>query len=227
MESPIAITRLRRGSIRCCAALAVAAFVGVTAAANPAPNQAPANNDNIPLIVIDNLPLVDAIRNLAWQAGGNYILDLRVSGSPGPPISVRVTNATAREGLDTLLKEYKLTLVTNPVTTVSRIAPTRLGVKPVPASQVGTNAGAAIPLLVMDDVPLTEAVTKLAEAAQLKVSLDPKWAESAKKGSWTASFRWEKITARQALAALLDNYDLTLIEEAGGASARVTVKAVK
>jgi hypothetical protein len=41
----------------------------------------------------------------------------------------------------------------------------------------------------------------------------------------TISIRWENITARQALAALLDNYDLVLIEEPGAASARITLKS--
>ena len=39
------------------------------------------------------------------------------------------------------------------------------------------------------------------------------------------SCRWEKVTARQALAALLDNYDLILIEPPGTSVARIAFKA--
>jgi hypothetical protein len=123
-----------------------------------------------------------------------------------------------------LLAERKLVLVTNPVTTVARIAPASLGVKPVPASQVGTNLGSVIPLMVMDDILLAEAINKLAVAVPLKISLDAKWAESVEKAGVAVSFRWEKITARQALVALLDNHELILVEDAATGQARVVVK---
>ena len=156
--------------------------------------------------------------------GGNYILDRRLVSSPQPSIAVRWTNVTARAALSSVLNDYKLTLVTNPATTVARIAPAILGVKPVPASQVGTNAGAVIPLMVMDDVPLSEAISKLATAAQLQLTLDPLWPESANKGRVAVSFRWQKITARQALVALLDNHELILIEGSAGSPARVVAR---
>jgi len=95
-------------------------------------------------------------------------------------------------------------------------------VKPVPTSQVGTNASSVIPLLVMDSVFLTEAVTKLASAASLAVSLDPKLSATAFDAQGTVSFRWKRITVRQALAALLDNYDLVMVEDPATSTARIT-----
>lgn len=201
------------------AALAVAAYLcaaGVAASA--------ADRDAVPLIVLDNVPLVDVIRNLARQSGGNFTLDPRVAVASQPYISARWTNMSAHAALSAVLKDYKLTMVTNPATTVARIAPTSLGVKPVPASQVGTNTSGVIPLLVMDDEPLTKAITNLASHAQLKVSLDPRLLPTASGREVTVSFAWKNITVRQALAALLDNYDLILIEEPAAASARITVK---
>jgi len=41
----------------------------------------------------------------------------------------------------------------------------------------------------------------------------------------TVSFRWERITARQALAALLDNYDLVMIGDRVTSAARITQKS--
>src|SRR5262249_42039401 len=58
----------------------------------------------IPLIVMDDVPLTDAIKNLARQAGLNYILDPKVAfGQPGPDgrpipqpsVSIRWENVTA------------------------------------------------------------------------------------------------------------------------------------
>src|SRR3989442_6057015 len=140
-----------------------------------------AADDVIPRIQMVDVPLADAIRNLARQANLNYILDPHVPGSdfgpgrlaPKPSVTANWTNVTAQAALSALLKEHGLTMVTNPATTVTRIAPANLSVKPVPTSQVGTNTSSVIPLLVMDSVFLTEAVTQLASASSLAVSLDP------------------------------------------------------
>ncbi len=191
-----------------------------------------AADDPIPRIQMANVPLADAIRNLARQSNLNYILDPHVPGSefgPGrsaPKIVVTEnwTNVTAQAALSGLLKEHGLTMVLTPATTVMRVAPASLGVKPVPASQVGTNATGVIPLLVLDSILLTDAVSHLARAAGLAVSLDPDWPAAAIAEQGTISIRWERITARQALAALLDNYDLAMIEDPAASAARITQK---
>ena len=218
------------------AVLALAAFVSSTGVAAPPTNQDAANKGPVPLIVIDDVPSAYAIQNLARQAGLNYILDPRVPGAcfgPGrlvemQSIHVRWTNLTVQTALSRLLKALNLTMVTNPATTVARIVPANLDAKPVPASQVGASTNAAVPLIVMEDVPLTDAIRNLATHAQLSVSLDPKLSSPDFDRQGTISIRWEDITARQALAALLDNYDLVLIEEPGASSGRITIiKRVK
>src|SRR6185437_1972116 len=83
----------------------------------------------IPTIVMDEVPLTDAIKNLARQAGLNYILDPKVSfGPPGadgksavPNISIRWENVTAAQALTTLLTTYGLQLVEDPKTQIARI----------------------------------------------------------------------------------------------------------
>src|SRR5881628_3546542 len=189
-------------------------------------------DDAIPLIRMVDVPLADAIKILARQSNLNYILAPHVPGSDFGPgrlapkllVTANWTNVTAQAALTALLKEHSLTMVTNPATTVTRIAPVNLSVKPVPTSQVGTNTSGVIPLLVMDSVFLTEAVTQLARSASLAVSLDPELSATAFDAQGTVSFRWERITARQALAALLDNYDLVMIEDPATSAARITKK---
>jgi hypothetical protein len=206
-----------------CAAVVYAAFA------------LPAAENTIPRIELNNVPLADAIRNLARQLSLNFVLDPHVPGSdfgpgrlaPKPSVTARWTNVTAQTALSALLKEHKLTMVANPATTVIRIAPVALGVLPVPTSQVGTNTGSIIPLMVMDSVPLTEAVTKLAGAAGLSVSFDAKVSTAALDGQGTVSFRWERLTARQALAALLDNYGLFMSEEPATSIARISSRPKK
>lgn len=68
-----------------------------------------------------------------------------------------------------------------------------------------------IPLIQMDNVPLTDALRQMARKARLNVVLDPRLSEAPYK-NMTVSIRWENVTAREALLALLDNYGLMLIE---------------
>jgi hypothetical protein len=211
--------------VRCIAA-AVAVLAGVSLTANAA-------DEVIPRIQFENVPLADAIKNLARQAGFNYVLDPRVPGSdfgpgrtaPNPPVSGSWANVTAQAALNALLKEHKLMMVTNPATSVARIAPANQNVKPVSASQVGTNASKVIPLMVMDFIPLTDTLTTLGTEAGLRITSDPALSAPGSAAQGMVSIRWERITARQALAALLDNYDLVMTEDAETSSARITPKS--
>jgi type II secretory pathway component GspD/PulD (secretin) len=87
-----------------------------------------------------------------------------------------------------------------------------------------------IPLIVMEDVPLTDAIRNLARQAGLNYMLDPKigFGQVGADGKATAqpsvSIRWEKITAEQALAALLNNYGLQLSEDPKSKIARISTK---
>jgi type II secretory pathway component GspD/PulD (secretin) len=90
--------------------------------------------------------------------------------------------------------------------------------------------GAIIPLIVMDDVPLTDAIKNLARQAGLNYMLDPKVAfgqlgpDGKPVPQPTVSIRWENVTAEQALTALLSNYNLQLVEDPKSKIARITVK---
>lgn len=92
------------------------------------------------------------------------------------------------------------------------------------------DSGAIIPLIVMDDVPLTDAIRNLARGASLNYMLDPKigfgqpGADGKAMPQPMVSLRWENVTAQQALYALLANYNLQLTEDPKTKIARVTVK---
>jgi hypothetical protein len=100
---------------------------------------------------------------------------------------------------------------------------------PAPAEPAGEPAP-VIPLIVMDEVPLTDAIRNLARQAGLNHMLDPKitYGQPGPDGKPvpqpTVSLRWEDVTAQQALAALLANYNLQLNEDAKTRIARITVK---
>jgi type II secretory pathway component GspD/PulD (secretin) len=103
-----------------------------------------------------------------------------------------------------------------------------------PPVAAGTNAPApvagSIPLIQFEDVPLDTAIENLARQAGINYLIDPKigYGQPDQNGQikqWpTLSIRWENVTARQALLALLDNYTLQLVEDPRNKIARITAK---
>ncbi|HEX7469370.1 MAG TPA: secretin N-terminal domain-containing protein, partial [Verrucomicrobiae bacterium] len=102
---------------------------------------------------------------------------------------------------------------------------------PAPVADVGTpQAGAIIPLIVMDEVPLNDAIKNLARQAGLNYMLDPRMnfgqpgTDGRPAAQPTVSIRWENITAEQALMSLLGNYGLQMVEDPKTKIARISVK---
>jgi type II secretory pathway component GspD/PulD (secretin) len=96
-----------------------------------------------------------------------------------------------------------------------------------------TNAVAAAPAVLpiqFQDVPITTAVENLARLAGINYLLDPKigYGQPDQNGQIkpepTISVRWENVSARQALLAVLDNYNLELVEDARTKIARISIK---
>jgi type IV pilus assembly protein PilQ len=88
------------------------------------PNAAPAAakpDESVPLIVIDDVPLTDAIRNLARQSNLNFQFDPRVTSSNQPNVSIRFENVSAQEALNAVLDNYNLTLIKEPKSKIARV----------------------------------------------------------------------------------------------------------
>jgi hypothetical protein len=219
------------------AALAAwSAFVLSSAAVN---GQQTANPSQLfPTITIDNVPLSDAIRNLAQQADFNYMLDPGLTGpffgpdgkmGPEPTVTLRWENLSAGQALARLLKEHGLRMAENPVTTVTRITYTNQVTRPFDGSLPGGSTN-VIPLMRMQQVPLADAITRLATDAHLNVIVDPSLSNvrSGPGGRMTpppaVSFRWRNLTATQALTALCENYDLVVVKDAATGVARIKFK---
>ncbi len=75
----------------------------------------------VPLIVIDDVPLTDAVRNLARQSNLNFQFDPRVTASNQPNVSIRFENVTASEALQAVLENYSLQLVKDSKSRVARV----------------------------------------------------------------------------------------------------------
>ena len=68
-----------------------------------------------------------------------------------------------------------------------------------------------IPLIEMENVPLTDAIRKIAGWARLNIVIDPRLS-APPFDAMKVSIRWQNVTAREALTALLDNYGLILVD---------------
>lgn len=113
----------------------------------------------------------------------------------------------------------------------AEVAAAAAPVTPAPdATAPAPQPGGIIPLIVMDDVPLTDAIKNLARQAGLNYMLDPKVAfgqvgpDGKPIPQPTISIRWENVTAEQALNALLANYNLQLTEDIRSKIASIKVK---
>ena len=99
------------------------------------------------------------------------------------------------------------------------------------APQAEVDVNAVIPLIVIDDTPLLDAIRNLSRQAGINLMIDPKvpYGQPTADGKETApqpkvSIRWEKLTAEQAFNALLNNYGLQAVEDPKVKITRITVK---
>ena len=106
------------------------------------------------------------------------------------------------------------------------------------AQDTGTNSSAnptgqrdpnaVMPLIQMKDALLTDAIENLARQAGLNYILDPKIPYLStgpdRVPQPTVSLRWENLTAEQALSAVLDNFNLVIVDNPKTHISRITVK---
>ncbi len=93
-----------------------------------------------------------------------------------------------------------------------------------------TNAPVNVLPIQFQDVPITTAIENLARLAGINYLLDPKigYGQPDQNGQVkpepTISVRWENVSARQALLAVLDNYNLQLTEDPKTKIGRISIK---
>lgn len=101
---------------------------------------------------------------------------------------------------------------------------------PIEASNGTNSANAVVPTIMMTEAPLTQAIDLLAREAKINYIIDPKvsFGPPGPKGepapAPVITFRWENVTAQQALTTLLATYSLQLVEDPKTTIARITIK---
>ncbi len=147
-----------------------------------------------------------------------------------PPENTNVTVTTVSSNVTTVVSNEVTTAPNEP----SGVSETNATTTEVTSTETTTNAAVApvatIPLIQFQDVPITTAIENLARQANINYLLDPKinYGQPDEKGQAipepTLSIRWENVTAEQALLALLDNYDLELIQDPKTKIGRITIR---
>ncbi|MEO6035835.1 MAG: secretin N-terminal domain-containing protein [Verrucomicrobiota bacterium] len=99
-----------------------------------------------------------------------------------------------------------------------------------PALTAAEGSEDVVPLIQIDEAPLPDAIRTLARQANLNFQFDPKILNLVPDATGkvpahpTVSFRWENVTAMEALLALLENYNLQIVKDPKTKIARVTLK---
>ena len=186
-------------------------------------------------IKFENVPITAAIGALARLEGINYLLDpklfTKADGSPvpEPTITINWTNITVEQALAKVLKEQGLFRVEDPVTSIAEISRTNRIINPVDAKLLGSDTNQTMPIA-FQDVPLDEALNTLIRLGDLDVTLDPKLSDNFDPISHmvhsqpTVSIYWVKVTARQAIIALCENFDLVIVKDAATGAVRIKLK---
>ncbi|HEX3799452.1 MAG TPA: secretin N-terminal domain-containing protein [Verrucomicrobiae bacterium] len=145
--------------------------------------------------------------------------------------TVTVTPAAAVDSTNTPVAPVDSTVVTNAtVVAVTPAAPAAAPSSDAANAPQAHDPSAVIPLIVMDEVPLTDAIKNLARQASLNYMLDPKInygvpdANGQVHQQPSVSLRWENLTADQALNAVLNNYNLVIIDDPKTRIARISIK---
>ena len=185
-------------------------------------------------IKFENVPVTIAIASLARLEGINYLLDpklyVRADGSPVPEPIITTTNwtpMTAKQGLAKVLKEQGLFLVEDPVTSIAEISRTNRITNPVDAKLLGGDTNQTVPIR-FQDVPIDTALDTLIRLGHLDLTLDPNVAfdpiSHMIHPQPTVSIYWVNVTARQAIIALCENYDLVIVKDAATGAVRIKLK---
>jgi len=170
-------------------------------------------------IRMQTVPLTTVIEVLAQRMETNYILDAKIlSNADGttsePVLTFLWTNLTFSEALSRLLKEQGLKIVQEAATPIAFIVRTNETINHVDASLLGNGVETNVPI-VLQDVPLDKALHTFIRLAKVDVALDSKISSYVDAKGQTnlapdVSVRWQNVTAKQAIVALCEAYDLVI-----------------
>ena len=208
---------------------------------SPVTNSVSTTGDEIiPRVVFNGVPLRNAITALAKQAGPSVSFDPALPLQIDPDVTVKWANVTARQALEVLLDNYDWQMTQDPHSAVRISArdPNAIGppwtvvhlLENAPTNGVLANgANSVLPLISFTTVPRSEAIEALAFQAGLNLQFDrallqQKSADGTSICSSRLTEKWQQVTAREALQALLDQWGWQLTQIPGNPIFRIGPK---
>ncbi len=185
----------------------------------------------IPLIVIEESPLLDAIHTLGRQADFNVSFDRAVTKLDLPTVTIRWENVTAQEAFYTLLDNYNFAAITENsgstnksnrliVVRTNNWATKQLQLKTIASTNSllqNTKDGEVMPLVTIDAAPLNDAIKNIARIAGINFQFDQKLlAPRSILHTNCVTLRRENCTALNLLDDLLKQYGLTAVPDKSG-----------
>lgn len=172
----------------------------------------------VPHVVFDDVPLLDAIQQLAREAKVSFQADPGLfdpTNGPPPNVSLRWETVTYRGALDTVLQNYGLALVRmegTPVLRLTRTLPPSqewpfevcdIATMPLPAS-----ADERLSTVTVDNAPGMDAIKIVARQAALNYLIDPSLSSAL---STNYLLRLTNVTLRAALKRILADNGVALM----------------
>ena len=209
-----------------------AAEIGVIQSTEDDPAVIADNNELLPVIAFDAVPLPDAVNALARQAGLNIMLDFDLTNALASQVNEKWRNVTARQALLALMDNYGWQFVRKSGSPILHVVVRPAGADyspdtPFSLSNINPSDGVSVddgtmsPTLAFDEVPLPNAIRALASQAGLNIQIDP---HALRQTNAKVTATWKNVTARQAFQALLDGHNLQLTHLPGNPILRVTSK---
>lgn len=173
------------------------------------------NTNIVPLIQFEDVPITAGLENLAQQVPINYMLDPRLgygmadengNSKPEPELNLSWQNITAPQALAAVCENYGLVIIKDPRTGVFFVRANNHQVNFEDLNLPGAVTN-VIPLIEFRNVPLTVAMENLVKQAHVRCLVDFRAGDTEP----ALSFRWENITAGQAIVAICENYNLTIV----------------
>jgi hypothetical protein len=182
-------------------------------------------NDIIPLVDMHDVPILDAIANLARQGHINYFVDRTLfpaydahgNARQQPLVDLYRENITARAALDLILHYYHLILLDDTVSNIAIITAANRASNPLFAGLMTNSLPPhtnQVPVIQFSEVPFSMGIENLAREAGLNCMIDPRivyWGTSG--AEYTLSLRLENVTAWSVLNRMLSIYGLVLIDD--------------
>jgi hypothetical protein len=196
-----------------------------------------------PLIEFEDVPITTAIDNLARQGEMNYLIDPEIdrewrspngAGKAEPLLTLHWKNIAPKDALKNILSDHDLKLVESPVTHVALVMKTGQSVETVDASLLGmetniyrkniSDTNGVIPLIQYSDYPMGVALEDLFYKAGLSCVVDPRILESR---HLELNLHWTGVTAKQAILAICEAYNLVLIPDEESEAIRIQPGPIK